>query len=45
MDPWKGMAGCHIGKAARQNSFSIVLLGIEIERITGISAAAMRTAS
>src|SRR6187551_2357327 len=27
MDPWKGVAGCLIGEAAREGGFEIVLLG------------------
>ena len=41
MDPWKGVAGCLIGKAAREGGFEIVLLGIALHFFICFSAAAM----
>ena len=41
MDPWKGVAGCLIGEAAREGGFEIVLLGIALHFFICFSAAAM----
>jgi len=41
MNPWKGVAGCLIGEAARQGGFEIVLLGIALHFFICFSAAAM----
>jgi len=41
MDPWKGVAGCLIGEAAREGGFAIVLLGIALHFFICFSAAAM----
>ena len=41
MDPWKGVAGCLIGKAAREGGFEIVLLGIALHFFICFAAAAM----
>ena len=41
MDPWKGVAGCLIGNAAREGGFEIVLLGIALHFFICFSAAAM----
>ncbi len=41
MDPWKGVAGCLIGKAAREGGFEMVLLGIAVHFFICFSAAAM----
>ena len=40
-DPWKGVAGCLIGEAAREGGFEIVLLGIALHFFICFSAAAM----
>jgi len=41
MNPWKGVAGCLIGEAAREGGFEIVLLGIALHFFICFSAAAM----
>jgi len=41
MDPWKGVAGCLIGEAAREGGFEIVLLGIALHFFICFAAAAM----
>jgi hypothetical protein len=41
MDPWKGVAGCLIGEAARKGGFEIVLLGSALHFFICFSAAAM----
>jgi hypothetical protein len=40
-DPWKGVAGCLIGPAAREGGFEIVLLGIALHFFICFVAAAM----
>jgi hypothetical protein len=41
MDPWKGVAGCLIGKSARDGGFEIVLLGAALHFFICFAAAAM----
>src|SRR6187399_3721037 len=41
MDPWKGVAGCLIGEAAREGGFEIVLRGSALHFFICFSAAAM----
>ena len=40
-DPWKGVAGCLVGKAARDGGFEMVLLGIALHFFICFAAAAM----
>ena len=41
MDPWKGVAGCLIGPAARAGGFEIVLLGVALHFFICFVAAAL----
>src|SRR5690349_9265763 len=41
MDPWKGVAGCLIGPAARDGGFGIVLLGAALHFFICFVAAAL----
>jgi hypothetical protein len=41
MDPWKGVAGCLIGPAARDGGFEMVLLGIALHFFICFVAAAL----